>query len=208
MITIYHLENSRSERIVWLMEELGLPYRLERFQRESNLLAPPAMRKIHPLGKSPMIRDGDHVVVESGAIVEYIITRYGSGKLMPMVESSDYPRYLEWLHASEGSAMAYFLMEAYMGNGDDNSEPWRTKAAIEKSNERYLRYMNDELGKRPYFSGSEFSAADIMMIFVIRLLKGFMKRDLTLYPNIDRYFKQVCLRPAYVKAMAIANPTN
>ena len=126
MITIYHLATSRSERVIWLMEELGLQYNLERFAREPNMMAPPALREIHPLGKSPTIRDGDTVLVESGAILEYIIHRHGQGRLAVPVNSTDYPRYVQWMHFAEGSAMTQLLLHLFLGGmipGVDQSSP-------------------------------------------------------------------------------------
>src|SRR5579872_5725334 len=113
LITIYHLNMSRSERIIWLMEELGLPYQLEKYQRGPDMLAPPSLRQVSPLGKAPAIRDGDLTLIESGAIVEYIINRHAGGKLGVPVSSPDYPRYLQWMHFAEGTAMTQGLIELF-----------------------------------------------------------------------------------------------
>ena len=208
MITIYHLSTSRSERVIWLMEELGLQYKLERFQREPTMMAPASMREIHPLGKSPIIRDGDTVLVESGAILEYIIHRHGNGRLAVPVDSPDYPRYLQWMHFAEGSAMTQFLLHLFMGGfvpGVDQSAPM--VARIKDGSATILRYIDSELSARPYFAGQAFTAADIMMGYTFGIVKGFMQTDMSLYPNIDAYLARIAERPAYRKAMAIANPT-
>jgi glutathione S-transferase len=207
MITIYHLSTSRAERVIWLMEELGLQYQLERFQREPSMLAPATLREIHPLGKSPIIRDGDTVLVESGAILEYIIQRHGNGRLAAAVDSPDYPRYLQWMHFAEGSAMTQFLLNLFLGGfvpGVDQSSPM--VARVKEGSANLLRYINNELSTRPYFAGQAFTAADIMMVYPFGIVKGFMRTDMSLYPNIESYLERIGQRPAYQKAMAIANP--
>jgi len=208
MITIYHLATSRSERVIWLMEELGLEYKLERFAREPNMMAPAAMRAIHPLGKSPTIRDGDTVLVESGAIIEYIIHRHGQGRLAVPVSSADYPRYLQWMHFAEGSAMPQLLVHLFLGGfipGVDQSSPMVTM--MKERTASMLRYIDDELRARPYFAGESFTAADIMMVYPFGLVTGFLKADMSQYPNIQAYLDRIGKRPAYQKAMGIANPT-
>lgn len=207
MITIYHLNMSRSERIIWLMEELGLEYKLEKFQREPGMEAPASLRAIHPLGKAPVIRDGDMVLIESGAIVEYIINRYGNGKLGVAVSSPDYARYLQWMHFAEGSAMTQFLLSLFLGGmipGIDQTSPW-----VARTKERttgMLKFLDGELGARPYFAGQEFTAADLMMMFPFFIAKNFLQLDLSPYPNITSYLDRIAKRPAYQKAMTIANP--
>ncbi len=207
MITIYHLATSRSERVIWLMEELGLQYNLERFAREPNMMAPPALREIHPLGKSPTIRDGDTVLVESGAILEYIIHRHGQGRLAVPVSSPDYPRYLQWMHFAEGSAMTQLLLNLFLGGiipGVDQSSPM--VAMMKERTTSMLRYIDDELRVRPYFAGESFTAADIMMTYPYGIVTGFLKPDMAQYPNTKAYLDRIGERPAYRKAMAIANP--
>jgi len=207
MITIYHLNISRSERIIWLMEELGLDYKLVKFQREPGMEAPASLRAIHPLGKAPVIRDGDIVLIESGAIVEYIIQRYAGGKLAIPVESPDYARYLQWMHFAEGSAMTQLLLHMFLGGfipGVDQASPW-----VARTKERttgLLQYLDSELSARPYFAGQDFTAADLMMMFPLFLAKNFLQVDLSPYPNIGSYIERIESRPAYQKAMAIANP--
>jgi glutathione S-transferase len=207
MITIYHLNTSRSERVIWLMEELGLEYKLEKFQREPGMEAPASLRAIHPLGKAPVIRDGDTVMIESGAIVEYIIQRHGGGGLAVPVASADYPRYLQWLHFAEGSAMTQFLVHLFLGGfvpGVDQTSPW--VARTKERSTGMLKYIDSELGARPYFAGQEFTAADLMMMFPFFIAKNFLQLDFAPYANIAAYLQRIEKRPAYQKAMAIANP--
>ncbi len=208
MITIYHLNMSRSERIIWLMEELGLPYQLEKFQREPGMEAPQSLRAIHPLGKAPVIRDGDTVLVESGAIVEYIINRHGGGRLAVPADSADYARYIQWMHFAEGSAMMQFLNHLFLSGrfvpGVDQSSPW--VARVSGRSIELLKYIDSELVSHPYFAGDNFTAADIMMVFAFGAAKNFLQIDMTPFPNINRYLERIAKRPAYQKAMAIANP--
>ena len=207
MITIYHLNMSRSERIIWLMEELGLEYKLEKFQREPGMEAPASLRAIHPLGKAPVIRDGDMVLIESGAIVEYISNRYANGKLSVAVNSRDYARYLQWMHFAEGSAMTQFLLSLFLGGmipGIDQTSPW-----VARTKERtvgMLQLLDSELSTRPYFAGQEFTAADLTMMFPFFIAKNFLQLDFSQYPYITSYLDRIARRPAYQKAMAIANP--
>jgi glutathione S-transferase len=205
MITIYHLNNSRSERIIWLMEELGLPYAMEPVQREETGRAPMALREIHPLGKSPIIRDGDTVIAESGAIIEYIINRYADGRLSVPPSAPDYARYLEWLHAAEGTAMLQFLAQwRLMRMGIDETTP--VAAWTRENTDNLLKFMAAEIGARPYWAGKDFTAADIMMVFVLRFLRVWAKFDLSPYPALADYFARIESRPAFQRAMAIANP--
>jgi glutathione S-transferase len=207
MITIYHLNLSRSERIIWLMEELGFEYKLEKFQREPGMEAPASLRAIHPLGKAPVVRDGDTLLIESGAIVEYIINKYAKGKLGVPVDSPDYARYLQWLHFAEGSAMTQFLLQLFLGGfipGVDQGSPW-----VARTRERttgMLKFLDSELSTRPYFAGTEFTAADLMMMFPFFIAKNFLQLDLSPYANVTSYLQRIEKRPAYQKAMAIANP--
>jgi glutathione S-transferase len=207
MITIYHLSTSRSERVIWLMEELGLQYKLERFAREANMLAPAALRAVHPMGKSPTIRDGDLVLIESGAILEYIIHRHAGGRLAVPVSSPDYPRYLQWMHFAEGSAMTQLLLHLFLGGmipGVDQSSPM--VAMMKDRTAAMLRFIAEELRARPYFAGDSFTAADIMMTYALGMASGFVITDKSQYPGINAYLDRIGERPAYRKAMSIANP--
>jgi len=207
MITIYHLESSRSERMILLMEELGLPYDLQRFPRDANMRAGEAYRALHPLGKSPTIRDGDTVLVESGAIVEYIVNRYGEGRLSVPVNAPNYGRYLQWMHFAEGSAMSQMILHLFLGGmvpGVDQSSPF--VAGMMDRTAQMLGYIDAELKDRPYFAGAEFTAADIMMSYGFGLARRLMGGDLARFPSLSAYTQRIEQRPAYQKGMAIANP--
>jgi glutathione S-transferase len=207
MITIYHLENSRSERMIWLMEELGLRYELQRFPRDPSMMAGEAYRALHPMGKSPIIRDGDTVLIESGAIVEYIVNRYGNGRLSVPVNAPNYAQYLQWMHFAEGSAMTQLLLHIFMGGfvpGIDQSLPF--VAYTKQRTAHLLSFIDGELANRAFFAGSEFTAADIMMSYCFGTVRGFLRMDITQYPNITAYIARIEQRPAYQKGMAIANP--
>ncbi|MDB6061329.1 MAG: gstA3 [Verrucomicrobiaceae bacterium] len=207
MVTIYHLNNSRSERIVWLMEELDLPYELQTFQREPNMMAPQAYRDIHPLGHAPIIRDGETLMVESGAIIEYLLNRYGNGRLQPKTDSADFGRYLQWMHYAEGSAMSNLLLE-YVGSmmKPEKSDQPGPLQMFHARNLEMVQALNDELGRFPYFAGAEFTAADIMMEFVFSFLERWRGEKLTAYPHAAAWLQRVHARPAYAKAMAVAGP--
>lgn len=207
MITIYHLDNSRSERIVWLAEELGIPYEQKTTLRAPNGLAPQEYRDIHPLGRAPVIRDGDITLIESGAIVDYLSERYGDGRLQPKASSPDYPRYLQWLHFAEGSAMSGLLMEYIAGMLQaDPAAPSPMMGMIGARNAEMLRFIDSELGSHAYFAGADFSGADIMMEFVFAFLERAKAETFAALPNIAAWLKRVRARPAYVRAMAAAGP--
>jgi glutathione S-transferase len=205
MITIYHLSTSRSERIVWLMEELGLEYKLERFQREANGAAPEALKAIHPVGKAPVIRDGDTVLAESGAIVDYIVHRYGDGRLAPEPSEPTYARYLYWLHFAEGSLMT-LMIAAFVLSRLPEANGGAAWARVRERMNEMLRYIDSELAATPYFAGTDFSAADVMMVFPFTTMRLFFDYDLAPYPNILAYLERIAARPAYQKAMALAGP--
>ncbi len=204
MITVYHVHMSRSERVLWLLEELGLPYHLERHRRSSDF-EPIALQHIHPLGKSPIMRDGDTVLIESGAILEYIIHRHGGGRLAVPPSSPDYARYLQWLHFGEGSAMSQFVLHLLLGfiPGVDPANPM--VGMLKERTFTNLRYIDGELAKTAWFAGVEFSAADIMMAYTFGMAAKLLQIDFTAFPHIAAYRQRIEARPAYQKAMAIAN---
>jgi glutathione S-transferase len=205
MITIYHLSTSRSERIVWLMEELGLEYQLSRHQREPNGAAPDALKAIHPLGKAPLIRDGDTVLAESGAIVDYIVHRHGDDRLAVQPQAAEYARYLYWLHFAEGSLMSLMLIALVLSRVPDASaSPAGTRVLARMK--QMLAYVDEELAAGPYFAGAAFTAADVMMLFPFTTMRLFLDYDLAPYPNILAYMKRIEARPAYRRAMARAEP--
>jgi glutathione S-transferase len=205
MITIHHLSASRSERIVWLMEELGLPYRLEWFQREPTGAAPPAMKAMHALGKAPLISDGDLLLAESGAIVDYIVNRYAGGRLALPPSSADYARYVYWLHFAEGSLMSLMLIALVLSRVPEAAGSPVRKRILDRM-AQMLAYVDAELDGREWFAGREFTAADVMMVFPFTTMRGYLDYDLTPYANIGAYMKRIEARPAYRKAMALAGP--
>jgi glutathione S-transferase len=205
LITIYHLSTSRSERIVWLMEELGLEYKLESYQREPNGAAPPAMKAIHALGRAPVIRDGDLVLAESGAIVDYIVHRHAQGRLALEPDDPSYARYLYWLHFAEGSLMSLLLIALVLSRVNDAAASPVT-ARIRERVKQMLTFVDVELDGGPWFAGDEFTVADVMMVFPFTTLRNFLDYDLTNYANIVAYLARVGARPAYRKAMSLAGP--
>jgi len=209
MIKLHDLENSRSSRIVWLLEELELPYEQIIYKREPTMMAPPAMKAIHPLGKAPIIQDGDVTLAESGAIVEYILERHGKGRLKPSQTSPDYPQYLQWIHYAEGSLMPPMVFDLLVRATGTQSD--LLSQVIKGLTHSHLQYVNEVLGKQTYFAGSEFSAADIMMEFSVNagagnLLPGMERESLlTDYANIQKYLQRVQARPAYQRTLKKIN---
>jgi glutathione S-transferase len=205
MITIYHLETSRSERIVWLMEELGLEYKLEIFPRNPNGAAADVLKTIHPLGRAPVIRDGETVLAESGAIVDYIVHRYGNGRLAVAPQTAEYARYLYWLHAAEGSIMSLMVMALVLSRVPEAAaSPVNIRVADRV--QQVLAYIDSELAGVEYFAGAAFTAADVMMVFPLTTMRHFLKFEVAPYPNIVAYLARIESRPAYRKTMALAGP--
>ncbi len=202
MITIHHLDNSRSERIVWLAEELNIPYEVVTHLRNQGM-APDSYRKIHSLGRAPVICDGPLTIMESGAICEYLVDKYGQGQLKPVPGSEDYVRYLEWMHFAEGSAMPGALQE-FMAKLSGQETP--LTARQRSRNNAMWRYVDEVLADRSYFAGASFSAADIMMEFNFAFMQRVVDFDLAGLPNITRWLDLVRRRPAYLTAMAITAP--
>ena len=205
MITVYHLGISRSERIVWLMEELGLAYRIEIFPREPNGAAPAAMKELHALGKAPIIRDGDLMLAESGAIVDYIIHRHAHGRLAIPPDAPHYATYVYWLHFAEGSLMTLMLIVLTLSRVPEAKESPVTKRASDRLTVM-LSFVDAHLADRDYFAGEAFTAADVMMVFPFTTLKHFLPIDLAPHANIRAYLERIEARPAYRKAMALAGP--
>jgi glutathione S-transferase len=205
MITIYHLDTSRSERIVWLMEELGLEYKLELFQRNDNGSAPDALRKIHALGKAPVIRDGNTVLAESGAIVDYIVHRYAGDRLAVAPAAHDYARYIYWFHFAEGSLMSLLILALVLSRVPE-ADASPVQARVLERMKQTLAFIDSELAQATYFAGATFTAADVMMTFPFTTMRHFLKYDLAPYANILGYLQRIEARPAYQKAMALAGP--
>ncbi len=200
-ITIYHLEGRRSERIVWLMEELGLPYKLE-FKRGDLAGSMAAIRAISPVvPMAPTVKYGDEIIVESGAIIDTILTRHAPGKLRPAVDSADFPQHLMWMHYAEGS-LAARLFSDYRA--------WRTQSPTQRSplvdSEAVVQFAEDYLAKHPWFGGKEFSSADIMMKFPLDVATSLNLVDTAAFPKIAAWKTKIEARPAYQKMLAKARP--
>lgn len=207
MITIHHLGVSQSDRIVWLMEELELPYELKWYDRGADFLAPPEFRALHPVGTAPIITDGDLVMAESTAIVQYIAQRHGGGRLCVPVDSPDYPHYLFWLQFNNSLQSVVFIKFALQSTGaqvgDDN--PMSVTAA--RREDGLYRALEERLGESEYLGGPEFSCADIMSLFNLTSLGMLGAREIDdKLPNTRAYVERVTARPAYRKAMSIAGP--
>ncbi|MCA6114312.1 glutathione S-transferase [Bradyrhizobium sp. WSM 1738] len=203
MLTLHHLNDSRSQRILWLLEELGLPYEMKRYQRNAETrLAPPELKAVHPLGKSPVITDGNRTIAESGAIIDYIIRRYGKGAMMPALGSDDYEAYNEWLHYAEGSAMLPLMLNLYVGRLKEAGAPLHPRIDSELAN--HLGYVDHALEGRDFFVGPSLSGADIQMSFVGEMAKVFGK--LEPYRNLAAWLERMHARPAFQRSIAKGGP--
>ena len=203
MLTLHHLNNSRSQRILWLLEELGVPYDLVKYQRGNPVpLAPPELKAVHPLGKSPVITDAGHVIAESGAIVEYVIDTYGAGRLKPAVGTADYWRYIEWLHYAEGSAMLPLMLALYAGMLGEAAAPLRPRIDSETANN--FDYMDKALEKTGFFVGADLTGADIQLLFVLEAASG--GGALKAYPHLVKFVESMHARPAYQRAIEKGGP--
>ncbi len=206
MLTVHHLGMSQSERIVWLCEELAVPYELVRHERDRlTRLAPAAYKALHPQGTAPVIVDGDRVLAESGAIVEYIIARHGGGRLTVAPAAPNYPDYLYWLHFANGSMMPNELMRLVGGLLDPRLENPIMQILVARSDTAWTM-IEARLGEVPYFAGPALTAADIMNVFPLTTLRAIVPRDLAPYPNIRAYLQRIGARPAYQRAMAKGDP--
>ena len=198
MIEVHHLNESRSRRITWLLEELGLDYTVHAYQRNPKTrLAPPELEKIHPLGKAPVIRDGDEVIFESGAIIEYLVRKYGNGRLAPAADSRDYSRYLQFLHYAEGSAMLPLMLKLYTSRLGDGAAPLQPR--IESEMQRHLGFLNSELAGRDYFIGNELTGADVQLSFAVQMAVKFCGEEA--YPNLTAFVRRIEAREAYRRAI-------
>jgi glutathione S-transferase len=198
MLVVHHLNDSRSQRILWLLEELGVPYEIKRYQRDAaTRLAPPELKDVHPLGKSPVITDGAETIAESGAIVDYIVRKYGKGGFSPAPGSADFEKYNEWLHYAEGSAMLPLMLNMYVMRLGEAGAPLHPRIASEMAN--HLGYVNGALEGRDWLMGSELSGADIQMSFVGEVGRAMGQADT--YPNIKGWVERFQARPAYIAAL-------
>ncbi|MCX7220770.1 MAG: glutathione S-transferase family protein [Burkholderiales bacterium] len=199
MIQVHHLRESRSRRITWMLEELGLDYEVINYDRDPNTrLAPPELKNIHPLGKAPVVRDGSEVLIESGAIIEYLVRVYGKGNFSPALGTSDYNRYIQMLHYAEGSAMLPLMLKLYVGMLGEAGAPLQPRIQSELKN--HLGYLNSELEDRNYFVGSTLSGADVQISFIAQIAVKGAGREA--YPNLTRFVDMLEARPAYQRAVA------
>ena len=216
MITVHHLNNSRSQRVLWLLEELGLPYEVKRYERNAQtMLAPPELLAIHPLGKSPVITDGDKTIAETGAIIDYIIDTYGQSRLIPAAGTAERLRFTYWLHYAEGSAMTPLLLKLVF-----TALPARApgllkglvKAVAAKAQsgfvdpqlKSHIDYWDAELSKSEWFAGPMFTAADIMMSFPLEA--GAARAGAATRPKVAAFLERIHARPAYRKALERGGP--
>ena len=198
MVTLHHLNNSRSQRIIWLLEELAIPYDLVRYQRDAvTNLAPPELKAINPLGKSPVITDGAVRIAESGAIVEYLVATYGGGRFQPPAASDAHLSYLEWLHYAEGSAMLPLMLAFYLMRIGDAAAPLTPRVSSEIEN--HLTYMSNALGSSDYLMGPEFTGADVQISFVLEMARAMGR--LNAFPSLSAYVDRLHARPAYQRAI-------
>tara|TARA_B110000503_G_scaffold22699_3_gene35340 strand:+ start:39479 stop:40114 length:636 start_codon:yes stop_codon:yes gene_type:complete len=199
MLTVHHLNNSRSQRILWLLEELELDYVVKGYQRDATTnLAPPELAAIHPLGKSPVVTDGDTCVIESGAIIDYILRKHGGGRLLPAQGTIEHEQYLQWLHYAEGSAMLPLMLRMYTGRLPDAGAALQPR--IEDELNRHLGYMNAALEGGDCFVGNSFSGADIQLSFIVEIAP--LLYSLSAFPNLAAFRKRIHARPAYQRALA------
>lgn len=214
MITVHHLDNSRSQRVLWLLEELELPYEVRHYKRDRRtMLAPPELKQVHPLGKSPVVTDGPRTLAESGAIIEYLVETYGAGRLVP-ADPDQRLRWRYWLHFAEGSAMSPLLLKLIcdrMRRAPLLVRPVANMIAnqvmrnfVQPNIDRHLDYIEAELTARPWFVGDEFSAADIQMSFPLEV--SATRVGVQKYPRIVAFLKRIHERPAYQRALAKGGP--
>jgi glutathione S-transferase len=201
MLKVHHLNNSRSQRILWLLEEIGMPYEIVFYQRGTPVpLAPPELKAVHPLGKSPVITDGNKTIAESGAIVEYLIDTYGKGKFKPKAGTDEYWQYIEWMHYAEGSAMLPLLLALYTGMLGEGGAALKPRVDGEIAN--HMSYMENALGARQFFVGNDLTGADVQLLFVLEAAGA----RLDPYPNLVKYRARMHERPAYKRGIDKGGP--
>ncbi|WP_066680882.1 glutathione S-transferase family protein [Caulobacter sp. CCH9-E1] len=216
MIVVHHLNNSRSQRVLWLLEELGVSYEVKRYERDAKtMLAPPELKKIHPLGKSPVITDGDTVIAETGAIIEYLVGVHGGGKLIPAPGTPERLRYTYWLHYAEGSAMTPLLLKLVF-SALPNRAPGLMKPIVravaakaqagfvDPQLKTHIDYWEAELSKSPWFAGQDFTAADIAMSFPLEA--GAERAGAASRPHVKAFLEKIHARPAYQRALERGGP--
>ncbi len=219
MLTVHHLNNSRSQRVLWLLEELGVEYEVKRYERDpKTMLAPASLRAVHPLGKSPVVTDGDRTLAESGAIVEDLIDRYGNGRLIPAAGTPERLRYTYWLHYAEGSAMPPLLLKLVFDRIETAPTPFfvrpilRAIAGKVKSSfigpqlETHLAYQESELGKSTWFAGEELTGADIQMSFPLEAAASRAGLTAASRPKLFAFLERIHSRPAFRRALERGGP--
>ena len=206
MLTVHHLGKSQSERIVWLYEELGLPYELKRYARDSvTMLAPPDYKALHPIGAAPVITDGDLVLAESGAIVDYIMARHGNGRLVLRPDDPDFAQFLYWFHFANGTlqaGMGRLMILNRLKLAEDNP----MLLSIRRRVDRTFDLVDARFREAEYLAGSTFTTADIMSVFSLTTMRYFQPYDLSRCPNVVKYLGRVSARPAYRRAMEKGDP--
>jgi glutathione S-transferase len=213
MITVHHLNNSRSQRVLWLLEELGLAYEVKRYERDAKtMLAPPELLAVHPLGKSPVIVDDAVRMAESGAIIDYLVERYGGGRLIPLPGTPERLRYTYWLHYAEGSAMPPLLLKLVFDRVANGPAPWPISAVARRiagtvqnsfigpQLKRHLDYMEAELGSHTWFAGEEFTAADVQMSFPLEAAASRAGLNAS-RPQLTAFLHRIHARDAYKRAL-------
>ena len=213
MIVVHHLNNSRSQRVLWLLEELGLGYEVRRYERDAKtMLAPAALRQVHPLGKSPVISDGPLTLAESGAIIEYLVGRYGARRLAPAADTLEYVRYIYWLHYAEGSAMPPLLLKLVFDRMERGPMPFFIRPVVRRiaataissfvgpQLKLHLDYLEAELGNNEWFAGRQFSAADIQLSFPLEAARSRAGLDES-RPRLMNFLQRIHTRPAYLRAL-------
>jgi glutathione S-transferase len=214
MIVVHHLNNSRSQRVLWLLEELGLEYEVKRYERDPRtLLAPASLRAVHPLGKSPVVTDGELVLAESGAIIEYLIERYGDGRLAPQPGTAERLRYRYWLHYGEGSLMPPLLLKLVFDRVETSPAPFFVRPILRSVASKvktafiapqlclHLDYLEAELGAADWFAGSDLSGADIQLSFPLEAARarGVLGQN---RPKLLGFLARIGARPAYQRAIS------
>ncbi|MEM9760537.1 MAG: glutathione S-transferase [Pseudomonadota bacterium] len=203
MLTVHHLNNSRSQRVLWLLEELGVEYEVRNYQRDAETnLAPQELLDIHPLGKSPVITDDGNTIIESGAIIDYIVRRYGKGELAPIPGTRAYEDYLQWMHYAEGSAMLPLMLKLYTSRLPDGGEALQPRINSELDN--HLGFMNQALEGHDWFVDDEFSAADIQLSFAPQVAKLLYSLDE--FPNLEDFLTRIHGRDSYQRAIQRGGP--
>ncbi|TPQ30820.1 glutathione S-transferase [Bradyrhizobium guangdongense] len=206
MLTVHHLGKSQSERIVWLCEELGIPYELKRYARDPvTILAPADYKALHPIGAAPVIQDGDVVLAESGAIVEYIVAKYGQGRLTLRPDDPDFAQFLYWFHFANGTfqaSMGRVMILNRLKLAEDNPMLLAMRARLDRA----FDLVEARVGEAEYLAGKAFTTADIMMGFTLTTMRYFQPYDLARCPNIAKYLARIGARPAYRRAMEKGDP--